>query len=116
MVMPVLLTLLFGVMEFGWMMTKASQLTNAARDGARTAARADATDADVQAVVDARMSEAEMGSSGYATNITHGAASGDTVTVQITVAYDGNLELIGFPFIPLPGNLRAEVSMCKEGP
>ena len=115
-IMPVLLILLFGVMEYGWMFTKSGELVNAAREGARTGARVDATNADINFVVDARMTQAGMGAAGYTTTITQAAVVGDPVTVQVTVPYDGNVELIGFFLIPVPNNLQASVSMSKEGP
>lgn len=114
-IMPVLLILLFGVMEYGWMLAKSGEIVNAAREGAREGARADATNGDINAVVDARLADAGIG--GYTTTITNAAAVGDPVTVQITVPYDGgNLELIGFFLIPVPNSLQASVSMAKEGP
>ncbi len=115
-ILPVLLILLFGVMEYGWMLTKSGEVVNAAREGARAGARADATDADINSVIDARMTLAGMGGAGYTTTITPAAVVGDPVTVQVTVPYDGNVELIGFFLIPVPGSLQASVSMSKEGP
>ncbi len=113
-IMPVLLILLFGVMEYGWMMTKSGELVNAAREGARVGARPDATVADINTVVDTRMGDAGM--TGYTTTITTATDVGDPVTVQVTVPYDGGVELIGFFLVPVPGNLQASVSMSKEGP
>jgi Flp pilus assembly protein TadG len=114
-IMPVLLILLFGVMEYGWMLTKSGEIVNAAREGARAGARVDATNAEINAVVDARMADAGMGGVGYTTTITNAVAIGDPVTVQISVPYDGAVELIGFFLIPVPGTLEASVSMAKEG-
>jgi len=111
-ILPVLLILLFGMMEYGWMLTKSGEVVNAAREGARAGARADATNNEIRAVVDARMSDA--GLSGYTTTITNAAGVGDPVTVQVTQPYDGNAELIGFILVPVPGNLQASVSMAKE--
>ncbi len=115
-IMPVLMILLFGVMEYGWMLTKSGELVNAAREGARVGARADSNNADINSVVDARMTQAGMGAAGYSTTITQAGDVGDPVTVQVSVPYDGNVELIGFFLIPVPGNLQASVSMSKEGP
>lgn len=116
MILPVLLILLFGVMEMGWMLTKSGEVVNAAREGARMGARPDATSADINSVVSARMTAAGMGSAGYTVNITPGAAAGDTVTVEVTVPYDGTLDLTSFPLVPRPAQLHAQVSMQKEGP
>lgn len=113
-IMPVLLILLFGIMEYGWMLTKSGEIVNAAREGAREGARADATNADIQSIVNQRMASA--GLSGFTTTITNAASVGDPVTVEITQPYDGNAELVGFVLVPVPTNLRASVSMAKEGP
>ncbi len=113
-ILPVLLVLLFGVIEYGWLLTKQGELVNATREGARVGARTDATPADIQATVDARLAQASI--TGYTTNITPGAERGDIVTVAVTVPYAGGLELTGLSFIPVPGQLRAQVSMNKEGP
>ncbi len=43
-------------------------------------------------------------------------AEGDPVTVEVSVPYDGQVELIGFFLIPVPASLEATVSMAKEGP
>lgn len=113
-IMPVLMVLLFGVMEYGWMLTKSGELVNAAREGARTGARPDATLADINAVVDERMGDAGM--AGYTTTVTTANNVGDPVTVQVSVPYDGGVELIGFFLVPVPPTLQASVSMSKEGP
>lgn len=115
-IMPVLLILLFGVMEYGWMLTKSGEVVNAAREGARAGARADAVNADINDVVDARMADAGMGGAGYTATITNAAAVGDPVTVEISVPYDGVVELIGFFLVPVPATLEASVSMAREGP
>jgi len=114
MVLPILLLLLFGVLEYGWMLSKAAALNNAARDGARVGATADATAADITAAVAARMGDAGM--NGYTLNITGGATTGSTLTVEIIQPYDGSIELTDFGLIPVPNNLRGQVSMRKEGP
>lgn len=114
MILPILLLLLFGVMEYGWMLSKAAQLNNAARDGARVGARPEATAADVSAAVAARMSDAGM--SGYTLSVSGGATTGSVLTVEITQPYDGAVQLTNFSLIPVPENLRGRVSMRKEGP
>lgn len=113
-ILPVLLVLLFGVIEYGWMLAKQGELVNATREGARVGARTDSTPADIQDTVDTRLAQA--GITGYTTNITPGSERGDIVTVSVSVPYSGGLELTGLSFIPVPGQLSAEVSMNKEGP
>jgi Flp pilus assembly protein TadG len=113
MILPLMLLLLFGLMEWGWVMHRSGQVLNAARDGARVGARPDATNAQVQAVINTRMAAA--GITGFTTSITPGANFGDQVAVIVTVPY-ANVELIGFPLVPVPTNLVHEVRMSKEGP
>lgn len=116
-VFPVLLLILFGVIELGWMLLKSQQLTNAARNGARVGVRVDATNGDVQQVVDALMTGAGMGSSGYTLTMTPGDVSnmngGEELTVSLTVSYDAIG--LGMPFVPTPEDLGTSVTMAKEG-
>ena len=118
-VLPLLLLLTFALIEYGWLFLRAQEITNGARQGARTAARADATNADVQASITAAMEAA--GITGYVVTFSpedvqdENLNSGDPVTVTITVAYT-NIRLMGLPWIPVPQDLRASVSMAKEGP
>ena len=63
--LPLLLLLTLGVIEYGWMFLKAQQTTNAARHAARIAIRPDSSNTDVINVIDQIMTSAEMGSSGY---------------------------------------------------
>ena len=115
MVLPLLLMLLMGLLEYGWIFLRAQQVTNAARHGARIAALAGSTDADVLGAIAAWMSRA--GISDYTVSPdplgVEGFASGDTLTVTVVA---NNIRIIGVPLLPAPDSLRAEVSMAKEGP
>lgn len=115
-ILPVLLLLIFGTIEWGWALTKLGQVNYAAREGARVGARADATTAEIQATVDNRMTQSGLGNSGYTTSITQGTQPMTPVTVLITAPYRPGIELTGFPLIPVPESLRAEVTMSREGP
>jgi Flp pilus assembly protein TadG len=120
-VLPLVLLLLFGLLEFGWMFLLAQQVTHAARHGARIGATADASNADVLQAVEAMLTDRGMG--GLATvNITSGGVdladldSGETLTVEVSVPYDA--VGLGVPLLAgfAPESLRASVSMAKEGP
>src|SRR5262245_1303901 len=50
-VAPLLLTMLFGIIEFGWLFTVRSTLVNAAREGARLGALPDVSANEVEARV-----------------------------------------------------------------
>lgn len=115
--LPLLLVLVFGVVELGWAILKSQQITNAARQGARVGARIDATNADVNQAIQAMMDAANMGSSGFVVTLEPGnieeIPGGQQFTVTLTVSY-ANVGL-GMPFVPVPTNLVAHVTMAKEG-
>ncbi len=117
-IVPILLLLMFGLIEYGWMFLKSQEITNAARRGARVAVRADATNSDVTAAIAQVMSDADLGDSGYQVTITpadiSAAATGDVITVEITLPY-GNVSLAGSPIVPTPEDIDATASMAKEG-
>ena len=117
-VFPLLLVLVFGVIEYGWMFLKAHQITNAARSGCRVAIRPYATAQDVIDKVTALMATAGITGETVTTNPTditlENVGVGGTVEVEITVPWV-NMAIINFSFLPKPTNLRASVTMAKEG-
>jgi Flp pilus assembly protein TadG len=119
-VLPLILLLTFGVIEYGWLFLKAQQVTNAARQGARVGATPDATNVDVEAAVSTVLTASGMADSGYSLAYLPAGdvgdlESGSTFTVTVTVPYS-SVRLVDIPFIPVPENLRASTSMAKEGP
>ena len=97
-VMPVLLYLAFGIVEFGYYFYVKHSLEGAARDGCRAFIASGATLTDVNNGVSAAMNAASLGSSGYttvtldgATTMTAGnyttAVAGDTITVTVTCTW-----------------------------
>ncbi len=118
-IVPILLLLTFGMIEYGWLFLKSQEITNAARRGVRVAIRADATTGEVTTAIGDALSVAGLGGSGYQVTITPsdvaGAATGDVIAVQITLPYDG-VALMGTSLVPTPANIQASVSMAKEGP
>ena len=117
-VFPLLLVLVFGVIEYGWMFLKAHQITNAARSGCRVAIRPSATTQDVIDTVTALMATAGITGETITTNPTDitldNVGVGGTVEVKITVPWV-NMAIINFSLLPKPTNLRASVTMAKEG-
>ena len=115
-VFPILLLLTLALVEYGWMFLKAQQTTNAARNGARIGALAQSTTADAYAAVSSLMDTAGM--SGYSVTCTPEEVGslppGETLKVEVTIPY-ANVALLGTPFVPVPENLTASVSMAKEG-
>jgi len=112
-VLPLLLTILFGVIEFGWVYTVRQSLTNAAREGARTAALPGSTDADINARIAQYLQPLGL-TSQVTINLTHATEEDPTETVHITVPYAA-VTLIGSYFGSTDFNLGATCSMRKEG-
>jgi len=118
-VFPLLLILTLGAIQYGWLFLKAQQITNAARQGARIAILPDVTaDDDVYPAIDALMTAAGLGSSGYTRTVTPGVLGslgpGQPVTVRITLP-GASVDIMGTGLLPTPENLVAAVTMAKEG-
>jgi len=116
--LPILMLVLFGTIEYGWMFLKNQQLADAARSGARVAVTAGATNALARARVDEVMTTAGLAASGYQVTFTPGdissAVPGTAVRVEVLVSY-ANIGLTGIPLIPVPSALEGQTSMIKEG-
>ena len=116
---PLVMMLLMGMLEYGWAYLKNQQINSAARHGARVGAVEGATSFEVAAAVSQLMTEAGMDASGYVLTTSPadvaGAAPGSVITVSITVPY-ADIQLMGIPLIPVPTNLDGLTSMAKEGP
>lgn len=114
--LPLLLLMTFGALEYGWMFLRAGEVTNAARQGVRAAVRADATSGEATSAVSDVMTASGLGSSGYTVSVSAvDVEPGEAVTVQVSVPY-ANIELIGFPLLPVPTSLSSTAVMSKEGP
>jgi Flp pilus assembly protein TadG len=125
--LPLLLMLVLGAIEYGWLLYNVQQITNAARQGARIAilphlgaeseARTVLTDPATGLLAKTGLLDDLV--SGYPT-FTYTTIPGDPegrreVTVQIRVS-TANLCLINAPsLIPMPAMIGATVTMAKEG-
>ena len=123
-VFPLLVFLTFALIEYGWLFLNAQQTTNAARHCARMAVRPDMTSEEVVAAADGMMQQYGLSDSGYSVTITpaniESVDTGEEINVEISVPYD-NVQITGISMISgwllaLPANLKASVSMAKEGP
>ena len=81
-VLPVLLVLLCGIIDFGWLYYNQITLNNAAREGARYAAVHYDPARDWQEEAQARMISGMAGVNGAAASVS--ASSGEQVTVSVT--------------------------------
>jgi Flp pilus assembly protein TadG len=121
-ILPILLILTFGMIEYSWMFLKDQNITNTARAGARIGATADGTNAQITAQITSLMTSYNLQNSGYTTTIRVNGAAGDAgtavkgamVEVEITVPY-ANMQVTGMNMFPVPNTLHAKVAMKKEG-
>ncbi len=95
-ILPVLLYLAFGTVEFGYFFYVKHSLEGAARDGARAAIPSSAVYSDITSAVDAAMQAANLSSSGYTIQVKDGSTvittlsscvAGDTITVTVTCTW-----------------------------
>jgi Flp pilus assembly protein TadG len=109
---PVLVVLLFGIIEFGWMFAVRNSMLNAAREGARLGALQGYTSSDVYGRVQEMLTP--MGLNDKVTiNIQEPTESNPVITVSLTVPQT-DVSLVSNLF-DLNGNVRATASMRKEG-
>ncbi len=123
-VLPILLALTFGAVEYGYAIYVKHALTGAARDGARTAILAGATSAQVQAAVDSAMQNSGFAQSKYTrpATVTPANWAGSTAGTAIRVEVKATWSNIGVQVLPqvMGGinpakELTATTSMRKEG-
>lgn len=114
-ILPILLLLTFGVIEYGWLFLKYNETNDAARRGARLGVMPDATSGQVTSAVSNSLNSSGM--TDFTCTITPGDVEevppGETVTVEVDVTH---ARLTNFPLLPVPHTLHASVTMAKEGP
>ena len=113
-VLPLLLTILFGIIEYGWVFMVRQTLQSAAREGCRLAVL-QTTDAPYTEVIQ-RVNQvmAPTGLSTYTVNMTHADAAQPIETVTISIPF-ADVSLMGNFFGPRTTNLGGTCSMRKEG-
>ena len=115
-VLPLILLLMMGLIEYGWMFLQLQQVTNAARQGARRGVVIDTTNAEVEQAIDFLMARAGLGDSGYDVTFlpanVQGLSGREPFTITVEVLYE-NIGL-GLPLVPTPAHLRASVTMASE--
>lgn len=118
-VLPLLLLLIFGLIEYGSLFLRLQQVANVARQAARVAATPDATSGQVTTLITTMMTSAGLGGSGYTATVTpadpSSAERGGQVTVKIEITY-ANIAITNAPIIPVPSKIARTVVMAKEGP
>jgi Flp pilus assembly protein TadG len=105
-VLPVLLLVTMGVLQYGWAFLNLQRITDAARNGARVASAFDATDADGDAAI-AHLVGGLVGA-------THSVVTTGGLTTATVTVPKASVQLINWNLLPLPDNLRAVMIMHKE--
>jgi Flp pilus assembly protein TadG len=113
-VLPLLLTILFGIIEYGWVFMVRQTLQTAAREGCRLAVLQTTTEPYTN-VLD-RVSQV-MGPTGlttYTVTMTHATSTNPVESVEVTIPYD-DVSLMGGFFGTHDYDLGGTCSMRKEG-
>ena len=117
-IFPVLLLLVLGAIEYSWLFLKSHQVTNAARQAARVGALVGADSARVVVVAQDALNAGGMGAMNVQITVNPTEVldiiPGDLVTVEVLIPYN-EVSLLDLLLIPTPTQLRASVSMAKEG-
>jgi Flp pilus assembly protein TadG len=107
--LPVLMFVLLGIIDYGQVFFTQLSITNAAREGARAGVVRPAEDAQSTAITAATSYLAAAGLSG---NVAATTPTDATPTVTVTVTVAPYVPLVGF--VPTPGQLQATSSMRWE--
>ncbi len=113
-VLPLLLTILLGIIEYGWVFMVRQTLQSAAREGCRLAALQ--TSSSPYTNVTTRIDEvmAPTGLTTYVVTMTHATAGNPVETVDIVVPY-ADVSLMGGFFGGTATEIGGSSSMRKEG-
>lgn len=116
-VIPILLLLAFGTVEFGHFFFVKHNLQGAAREGARAAIVSGATNGDVNGAVSASMTAAGLEGSGYTVTTTPAdvstATTGANITVSVQCAW-GDVGIRPMGMISAAKQARGTTVMRKE--
>ncbi|MBI5864767.1 MAG: pilus assembly protein [Planctomycetes bacterium] len=112
-VTPVLLTMLFGIIEFGWLFTVRSTMVNAAREGARLGALTGVSSAEVSSRATELLVPMHL-ENRCSIAVTMPTDVNPTVTVQISAPRSA-VSLVGNFFGFTTGTITGEASMRREG-
>jgi Flp pilus assembly protein TadG len=116
-VVPILLYLAFGTVEFGYFYYVKNNVQGAAREGVRAAIPPGATNTDVTTAVSAQMTAAGLQASGYTVTTTpssiSGLAPGTNVTVSVQCTW-GTVGLRPLQLISTSKLVKGQAVMRKE--
>jgi len=116
-VLPILLYLAFGTVEFGYFYYVKNNLQGAAREGVRAAIPPGATNTDVNNAISSQMTAAGLQSSGYTVTTTpaniSGLSAGSSVTVNVQCTW-GTVGLRPLQLISSGKIVKGQAVMRKE--
>ena len=113
-VLPLLLTILFGIMEYGWVFMVRQTLQTAAREGTRIAILQTSTSPYTLVLTRVADVMAPTGLTGYSVSMTHATVADPVETITVTIPYI-EVSLMGGFFGTHAYDLGGSCSMCKEG-
>ena len=120
-VLPLLILVIFGLIEYGSLLLRLQQIENVTRQAARYAATPDATQSATTTLVSTLMTTAGMPNSSSHYTVTTSptdigtAVRGDRITVTVSITYT-NIAITRSSLIPVPTTVSRTVVMAKEGP
>ncbi len=113
-VLPLLLTILFGIIEYGWVFMVRQTLQSAAREGCRLAVLQTSVSPYANVIERINQVMTPTGLSTYEVTMSHAAAGNPVETVIISIPYD-DVSLLGGFFGTHNYSLAGTCSMRKEG-
>ncbi len=113
-VLPLLLTILFGIIEYGWVFMVRQTLQAAAREGARLAVLQTSVQPYTEVISRVNDVMGPTGLDGYVIAMVHATDANPVETVTITIPYD-EVSLMGGFFGTHDYDLGGSCSMRKEG-
>jgi len=114
--LPLLMMILFGIIEFGMALYRQSILTNASREGARLGIVQSVpaiTDAQINAAIDNYLTPAGINPGNVSRTIVNGLVTGTPVRVTLTLPYTFTV-LPGLTSVAPQINLTARTEMRHE--
>ena len=113
-ILPLLLTILFGIIEYGWIFMVRQTLQTAARDGCRLAVLQTTTAPYTNVLTRVGEVMSPTGLTTYSVSMTHATPVDPVESITVEVPF-ADVSLMGGFFGPRTGNLSGNCSMRKEG-
>ncbi len=113
-VTPLLLTIVFGIIEYGYVFMVRQTLTNSAREGCRVAILQTSVSPYTEVTDRVAQVMAPTGQTTYSVAMTHATAGDVSETVTVSIPF-ADVSLLGNFFGARTGNLEGTCTMRKEG-